>query len=53
LSALSRGGATPIPMIFTAGGDGAGKLWTVDMTVPIAAFTGIGSLIAAGMTGAQ
>jgi hypothetical protein len=49
LAALSKGGANPIPMIFTAGGDGAGKLWTMDMTVPVAAFTGIGSLIAAGM----
>jgi hypothetical protein len=51
LSALTRGGAGPIPMIFTAGGDGAGKLWTMDLTVPVAAFTGIGSLIAAGMGG--
>jgi len=49
LAALSKGGANPIPMIFTAGGDGVGKLWTMDMTVPVAAFTGIGSLIAAGM----
>jgi hypothetical protein len=49
LSALSHGSATPIPLIFTAGGDGVGKLWTMDMTVPVAAFTGIGSLIAAGM----
>ena len=29
-------------MIFTAGGDGVGKLWTMDLTVPVAAFTGIG-----------
>jgi hypothetical protein len=51
LAALSRGGGNPIPVIFTAGGDGAGKLWTMDMTVPVAAFTGIGTLIAAGMSG--
>jgi len=51
LAALARGGVSPIPVIFTAGGDGAGKLWTADMTVPVAAFAGIGSLIAAGMTG--
>jgi hypothetical protein len=38
-------------MIFTAGGDGAGKLWTMDMTVPVAAFAGIGGLVAAGMGG--
>ena len=49
LVALAKGGGSPIPMIFTAGGDGAGKLWTMDLTVPVAAFTGIGSLIAAGM----
>ena len=44
-----EGGGTPIPAIFTAGGDGVGKLWTMDLTVPVAAFAGIGSLIAAGM----
>jgi hypothetical protein len=49
LVALAKGGGSPIPAIFTAGGDGAGKLWTMDLTVPVAAFTGIGSLIAAGM----
>ena len=49
LVALAKGGDSPIPMIFTAGGDGVGKLWTMDLTVPVAAFTGIGSLIAAGM----
>ena len=51
LAALAKGGNNPIPMIFTAGGDGAGKLWTMDVTVPVAAFTGIGMLIAAGMAG--
>lgn len=51
LTAVARSGGAPIPMIFTAGGDGAGKLWTMDMTVPVAAFTGIGALIAAGMGG--
>jgi hypothetical protein len=50
LAALAHGGGNPIPLIFTAGGDGVGKLWTMDMTVPVAAFSGIGSLIAAGMT---
>ena len=38
--ALSRGGSNPIPMLFTAGGDGAGKLWTMDLTVPVAASPG-------------
>jgi len=51
LAALAKGGSSPIPIVFTAGGDGAGKLWTMDMTVPVVAFTGIGSLIAAGMGG--
>jgi hypothetical protein len=51
LAALSHGAGSPIPVIFTAGGDGAGKLWTMDVTVPVVAFTGIGSLIAAGMGG--
>jgi len=51
LASLSHGSSSPIPVIFTAGGDGIGKLWTIDMTVPIAAFTGIGTLIAAGMGG--
>jgi len=49
LVALAKSGGSPIPAIVTAGGDGAGKLWTMDLTVPVAAFTGIGSLIAAGM----
>jgi hypothetical protein len=49
LAALAKGSGTPIPMIFTAGGDGAGKLWTVDLTVPVAAFAGIGTLMAAGV----
>jgi len=51
VAALAHGGGTPIPVIVTAGGDGVGKLWTMDLTVPVAAFTGIGSLIAAGMAG--
>jgi len=53
LVALAKSGGSPIPMIFTAGGDGVGKLWTMDLTVPVAAFTGIGSLIAAGMGGSN
>jgi hypothetical protein len=51
LAALGHGGGSPIPLIFTAGGDGAGKVWMMDMTIPVAAFTAIGSLIAAGMSG--
>jgi len=53
LATLGKGGGNPIPMMFTAGGDGAGKLWTVDLTVPPSAFAGIGTLVAAGMGGAN
>ena len=42
LAALAKGGGNPIPVVFTAGGDGAGKLWTMDLTVPVAAFAGSG-----------
>jgi hypothetical protein len=49
LVALGKGGGNPIPLVFTAGGDGAGKLWTMDLTVPPAAFAGIGTLVAAAM----
>ena len=49
LAALGQGGGNPIPVVFTAGGDGAGKLWTMDLTVPPAAFAGIGTLVAAGI----
>jgi hypothetical protein len=53
LVALGKGGGNPIPIFFSAGGDGAGKLWTMDLTVPPPAFAGIGSLVAAGMGAAQ
>jgi hypothetical protein len=53
LVALGKGGGNPIPLVFTAGGDGAGKLWTMDLTVPPAAFAGIGTLVAAGMGAGQ
>jgi hypothetical protein len=49
LAVLAKTGSGPIPLVFTAGGDGLGKLWTVDMTVPPAAFNGIGAVIAAGV----
>ncbi|HEY6477613.1 MAG TPA: hypothetical protein VI456_13615 [Polyangia bacterium] len=49
LSAAARAGAGPIPLVFTSGGDGAGKTLTMDLTLPLAAFTSIGALIAAGV----
>ncbi len=49
-AALARMGSGPIPLIFTAGGDGIGKMWTLDLNLPIAAFKSVGGLIAAGMT---
>ena len=49
LAALARGGSGPIPLVFTAGGDGAGKVWTADLTLPPAAFTSIGALAASAV----
>ncbi len=49
LSALARGGSGPIPLVFTAGGDGAGKVWTADLTLTPAAFTSIGALAASAV----
>ncbi len=49
LSAIARGGAGPIPLVFTAGGDGAGKVWTADLTLTPAAFTSIGALVASSV----
>ncbi len=52
VTAILKGGSGPIPMIATAGGDGTGKSWTMDLTFPLAAFSSIGALITAGaMTG--
>jgi hypothetical protein len=48
LAAAAHGGSGPIPLVFTAGGDGVGKSWTMDLTLPLTAFTSIGALITAG-----
>jgi hypothetical protein len=48
-AALARMGSGPIPLIFTAGGDGVGKIWTMDLAIPILTFKSVGNLIAAGM----
>lgn len=52
-AALARMGSGPIPLIFTAGGDGVGKIWTMDLSLPVAAFKSIGSLVAAGMSASK
>jgi hypothetical protein len=45
-TALASGPALPpIPVLGTIGGDGAGKAWTVDLTLPASAFTGAGAVI--------
>jgi hypothetical protein len=35
----------PIPLLGAAGGDGAGKVWTVELTLPASAFTGAGAVV--------
>jgi len=53
VTAILKGGSGPIPMIATAGGDGTGKSWTMDLTFPLAAFSSIGALITAGAMNGQ
>ena len=38
-------GAPPIPLYATAGGDGAGRVWTADLTLPPQAFVGAGVVL--------
>jgi len=51
--ALAHLGSGPIPLVYSAGGDGAGKIWTMDLVVPVASFKSVGNLIAAGMAGGK
>jgi hypothetical protein len=46
---LARGATAPIPVVYTAGGDGVGKVWSADLTVTLGAFSSIGALIAGSM----
>jgi hypothetical protein len=48
-AALARMGSGPVPLVVTAGGDGVGKIWSVDLVLPVVAFKSVGALIAAGM----
>ncbi len=49
LAGIARSASAPIPLVFTSGGDGAGKVWTMDATLPPAAFNSIGALVTSGM----
>ena len=53
LAAIAHGGSGPIPLVFTAGGDGVGKSWTMDLTLPLTSFTSIGALVTAGAMNPQ
>jgi hypothetical protein len=48
-AALAKMGAGPVPFVCTAGGDGVGKIWSMDLVLPVVAFKSVGALIAAGM----
>jgi hypothetical protein len=52
-AALARGATAPIPVVVTAGGDGAGKVYSADLTVTLAAFSAIGALVAGSMSMAK
>jgi len=49
-TAFARGATSPIPVVYTSGGDGAGKVYTADLTVTLAAFSAVGALVAGSMT---
>jgi hypothetical protein len=60
LVALAKANVGPIPLYGSAGGDGAGKVWSVDLTIPPTAFVNAGGVIkdvmranASGETGAE
>jgi hypothetical protein len=42
---LAQAASHPIPIFGALGGDGAGKVWTVELTIPPAAFVGAGAVI--------
>ncbi|HVU50604.1 MAG TPA: hypothetical protein VHL80_07940, partial [Polyangia bacterium] len=45
LAELAKGEVPPIPIYGSAGGDGVGKIWSVDMTFPPTAFANAGGVI--------
>jgi hypothetical protein len=52
VSSVIPASAGPIPVVFTGGGDGAGKVWSTDLTITTAAFSSIGAIVTARMMGA-
>lgn len=51
--ALAKAKIPPIPVYGTAGGDGAGRFWSADFTIPPAAFAGAGVAVKATMGAAM
>jgi hypothetical protein len=49
LDALGKAAAAPIPLYGSAGGDGAGKVWSADLTIPPLAFENAGGVIKEAM----
>jgi hypothetical protein len=52
LASLAHAKSGPIPLIFTGGGDGAGKMWSMDLTLTTVAFNSIGALLSSGVMSA-
>jgi hypothetical protein len=46
---LGKAEIGPIPVYGSAGGDGAGKVWSMDFTIPPAAFTNAGAVVREAM----
>jgi hypothetical protein len=57
LAAVTKGDWKPIPLYGTAGGDGVGKVWSADLTIPVLAFVNAGDVVkkamAAGLSSAS
>jgi hypothetical protein len=47
--AIARANTGPIPIYGSAGGDGVGRAWSTDFTIPPAAFKAAGGLVRAAM----
>ena len=46
---IAKAQVGPIPIYGSGGGDGAGKLWSIDFTIPPAAFANAGALVREAM----
>ncbi len=49
LAAVTKGDWKSIPLYGTAGGDGVGKVWSADLTVPVLAFVNAGDVVKKAM----